>query len=231
MDDNQANIDKALLIIERLNRDKLLLNKNNQSRSARLTNSTENKPPATLPKEFIIDVMGSKILLKMPKRDADVQFITAIRYVKWIREQFIWQTPHYGDNLDRIRKYFFGRIERFTEHTLHDVSVDSTTIIQVKKGSMAIGRDYHGRMRLIFGYHQGMMNEVKEIGLAKWNIKTKWWSIPDTDVNFERIKLAVEKHGLTCQVHQNDKVGIVKSRRMPTSPEDIRPCPPELILK
>lgn len=259
MADTQANIDKALLIIENIKKEKAFSvekNKIKQPKSEAIlpkreailptaeiippkkvstppmkADFVENRPQNPFPKDIIIDVIGSKILIKMPKRDADVQFITAIRYAKWIRDQFIWQIPHYGDNLDRIKKYFLNRIERFTEHTLHDVSVDPTTTVQVKKGAIAIGRGYAGRMRLIFGYHPGLMKEVKEIGLAKWNTKNKWWSIPDTDVNFERIKLAAEQHGLTIQLHQNDKISSVQPRRMPLNPADIRPCPPELILK
>lgn len=252
MADTQVNIDKALLIIESIKREKTLSDEKNKikqptSESILLKSESipqmaeiippvkpdfvENTPQNPFPKDIIIDVIGSKILIKMPKRDADVQFITSIRYAKWIRDQFIWQIPHYGDNLDRIKKYFSGRTERFTEHTMHDVSIDGTSTIQVKKGSLAIGRGYLGRMRLIFGYHKSMMDEIREIGLAKWNAKNKWWSIPDTDVNFERIKLFAEKHGLTVQVGQNDKISIVQPRRMPTNPEDIRPCPPELILK
>src|SRR5690606_21890320 len=162
---------------------------------------------------------------------ADVQFITGIKYVKWIRDQFVWKIPHYGDNLDRLKRYFAGRIERYTEHTMHNVHIDTSTKISLQQGSLAIGRGYNGRMRLIFGYHQGLMQEVKEIGLARWDSRNKWWSIPDTDVNFERIKIASAKYGMNHEVHENEKTGIIKARRMPENPEDIRPCPPELVLK
>ena len=229
--DSRADFDKVLVIVEKFNREKILAdNKTPQSQSAIKESGTSKLPP-TLPRDITIEVIGNKILVKMPKRDADVQFITSLKYAKWIRDQFIWQIPHFGDNLDRIKRYFSERIERFTEHTLHDVQIDTTTKIQVKKGTMAIGRGYRGRMRLIFGYHQGMMNAVKEIGLAKWNTKNKWWSIPDTDVNFERITIAAAKHGLPYEVHENDQTGIAQPRRMPDNPEDIRPCPPELVLK
>lgn len=76
-----------------------------------------------------------------------------------------------------------------------------------------------------------MMNEVKKIGLAKWNTKNKWWSIPDTDVNLERIKVPAKKHSLILQVQQNNKVSVVKPRRIPTNHVDIRPCPSGLRLK
>lgn len=229
--DTQLNIDKVLLIVERLRKQESSGQKNvgNQSTRPEPIPIASSSPP--MPKDIIIEVIGSKILIKMPKRDADVQFVTGIKYAKWIRDQFIWQIPHYGENLGRIKRYFADRIERFTEHALHNVSIDATTTIQVKKDSLTIGRGYRGRMRVIFGYHQGMMHDVKQIGLAKWNTKNKWWSIPDTDVNLQRMKDAAIKHGLAMDIHENDNTGVVKPRRMPEHPEDIRPCPPDFVLK
>lgn len=228
--DNKADFDKVLGVLEKFNRAKPPADNAPGSPPAIKASGTT-VVPIPLPRDIIIEVIGNKILVKMPKRDADVQFITSMKYAKWMRDQFIWQIPHYGDNLDRIKRYFVERTERFTEHTLHDVQIDATKKIQVKKGTMAIGRGYRGRMRLIFGYHPDMMNTVKEIGLAKWNTKNKWWSIPDTDVNFKRITVAAAKYGLLWEVHENDQTGIVQPRRMPDNPEEIRPCPPELVLK
>src|SRR5690554_5086986 len=131
MEDTQENIDKALLIIE-----KNKLNKKKQTYPTIVKTPTKQAP--TIPKDIIIDIIGSKILVKMPKSDADIQFVTSIKYAKWIRDQFIWQIPHYGDNLDRIKKYFSGRIERFTEHTMHEVNINTTTTIQVKKDTLII---------------------------------------------------------------------------------------------
>lgn len=174
--DHQANIDEALLIIKEM-----------KQLNTPTPFASENKIQSTTIKDVIIEVIGSKIVVKMPKNNQDIKFITSMKYVKWIRDQFIWQIPHYGDNLNLIKTYFSNRIERLTIHTVHDINIDASKTISIKKGSIVIGRGYRGRMRLIFGYHLELMKSVKKIGLAKWDSKNKWWSIPDTDINFEII--------------------------------------------
>ena len=221
--DHQANIAEAKLIIEEM--------KKRKTSPATKTPVSENKSQPTPIKNVIIEVIGSKIIVKMPKNDQDVKFITSLRYAKWIRDQFIWQIPHYGDNLNLIKTYFSNRIERLTIHTVHDINIDASKTISIKKGSIVIGRGYRGRMRLIFGYHLELMKSVKKIGLAKWDSKNKWWSIPDTDINFEIITSEAKKHALSIEVHQNEQTGVVQPRKMPIHPEDIRPCPVDFVLK
>lgn len=70
--------------------------------------NTEKPVLSTLKKEngVIIDVFERKILIKLPKKDADTQFLLKIRFSKWDAKQFCWIIPNYKGNLALLQDYF-----------------------------------------------------------------------------------------------------------------------------
>jgi len=59
-----------------------------------------------------IDVIGKRIIVKMPKNEADIQFIRTFPYVRWDKSTYCWVMPNYGKNLDMLKNYFNIRIAR-----------------------------------------------------------------------------------------------------------------------
>lgn len=62
--------------------------------------------------EIVIELSGKSIFLKMPKNEADIQFIRTFLYVRWDNTHFKWVVPSYGKNLELIKNYFNTRITR-----------------------------------------------------------------------------------------------------------------------
>ncbi len=192
---------------------------------------SESSKPETREADIVIEVLGRKILLKMPKRDTDVKFVLSLRYSRWNKNDYLWEIPNYPGNLEALKSHFSGRIKRLTEHEMYEVAVDANENIQVQKGDVVISRGHRGRMRIVFGFHRGLMETIRGIGLAKWDGKHKWWSVPDTDVNFTEVKKAAEGFGFKAELHKHEQEGVAKPRRMPASPDMVRACPEEMILK
>jgi len=57
-----------------------------------------------------ITVSAKQISVKMPKNEADIQFIRTFNYVRWDKHQYKWVIPNYGRNLDMLKNYFNTRI-------------------------------------------------------------------------------------------------------------------------
>jgi len=60
--------------------------------------------------EIMITVSGKILILKMPKNEADIQFVRTFKYVRWDNRQFRWVIPNYGKNLELLKNYFNTRI-------------------------------------------------------------------------------------------------------------------------
>jgi integrase/recombinase XerD len=60
--------------------------------------------------KIYVEVIGRRILVKMPKNDTDVKFLTTLRYARWEKTFFLWSIPHYPGNLEMIKNYFGSRI-------------------------------------------------------------------------------------------------------------------------
>ena len=211
--------------------------KNSNAGNADVTAVLEKKSVSIVDKtdevkaDVIIEVLGRKILLKMPKRDEDLKFVLSLRYARWKKSDYVWEIPNYPGNLDALKTHFGERLARLTEHEMYEVAVDANETIATRKGDVIIARGYRGRMRIIFGFHKGLMEAIRRIGLAKWDAKHKWWSVPDTDINFMEVENAAKANGFRVEVHVHKEEGVAKPRRMTAHPDMARACPEEMILK
>jgi len=55
-------------------------------------------------------VIGKQIQVKLPKNDADIEFLRTFRYVRWNNAEYYWVVPNYGNNLQLLENYFNTRI-------------------------------------------------------------------------------------------------------------------------
>ena len=57
-----------------------------------------------------IRVIGKQIQIKLPKNEADIQFLRTFKYIRWNKSGFHWVVPNYGKNLEMLQNYFNTRI-------------------------------------------------------------------------------------------------------------------------
>ena len=76
--------------------------------------------PATFSKskpaeaEITIEVSGESLILKMPKNEADIQFVRTFKYVRWDNSKLRWVIPNYNRNIELLKDYFNTRIGSIT---------------------------------------------------------------------------------------------------------------------
>ncbi|WP_373397893.1 tyrosine-type recombinase/integrase [Algoriphagus halophilus] len=169
-----------------------------------------------------IEVKGRKILLKMPKNEADISFVRGILYSRWNKDLFLWEIPHYPGNLEKLDSYFGKRISKLTKDGLHQPSTISRANIE-KTALLAIITQ-NRRIKLLFGYFPTLIKHIKTIPYAKWDSKNKWWTVPYSEQFLEEIKVHSAQAGLSLRIEMEPpKTGIAKLK-----PEEVaryKPAP------
>lgn len=188
---------------------------------------------STLDKTKIyVEVIGRKILVKMPKNDIDVKFILTLRYSKWEKEQCFWSIPNYPGNLEMIVNYFGNRLHDLKVHDeIENPIPNSKEKVTFSKNEVLIFKTNTKRLKVIFGYIPELSKSLKSIPYHVWDVKNKWWTVPYTEQFLEEIKRQIKLLNLTLryeeQEPQNDKV----SRINPYELANYRYCPEEYSMK
>lgn len=181
------------------------------------------------PRPIEVEIIGRKIILKMPKNEADIQFIRSIQYAKWNKDGFFWDVPHYPGNLERIKQYFGERISKLTEREELEVKISGQEH-KINKNEVLIIKSRSGRLKLIFGFHAGLMKVIKTFPYNKWDSKNKWWTVPYSEQFLEEIKTKMKEFGMAMKFEEEMISGVVAK----VSPLDIpnyRKCPEEYVHK
>ena len=58
----------------------------------------------------ILGITEKKIIIKMKKDKDDLEFIRSFKYKRWNSGKVYWEIPNYGNNLNKIKEYFKGRL-------------------------------------------------------------------------------------------------------------------------
>ena len=64
--------------------------------------------------EVMLEIRSNKLVLKMPVDQQDILFVKSLKYSRWNTAKFQWEIPHYGKNLEFIRKHFGNRLKEQT---------------------------------------------------------------------------------------------------------------------
>ena len=175
-----------------------------------------------------IQVIGRKILLKMPKNEEDISLVRTIPYVRWNKQTFLWEIPHYPGNLERLLAYFGNRIHSITKSEEIPVNLKGHSTLQ--KDQVLMIRTNSGRIKLIFGYLIELIKYIKTIPFHHWDSKNKWWTIPYSEQFEEEIKRKIEELGLTYSYEQEGKnEGVPKAS--PLSFSNYKKCPADYVNK
>lgn len=177
-----------------------------------------------------VEVIGRKIILKLPKNDLDTKFILTLRYSKWDKANKFWVVPNYPNNLDMIKIYFKERISAII---IHDKIEEKGKVynLKVQEDSVLVVRTLSGRLRLIFGFNKSLIMTIKKMPFWAWDSKNKWWTIPFSDKLLEQIKEIASQENLKLHYEEEQTTTTKKPRITAYEVACYRSCPENMILK
>jgi integrase/recombinase XerD len=171
--------------------------------------------------DVMIYVHVKHIAINLPKKEEDVNFLRNIRFARWDTKRHCWQVPNYGDNLEKIKDYFNGRIGLLEESGAGQLA----GMQQVKKGEVLGIRTRSGRLRLIFGYEKRLITTVKSIPYHNWNAMNHWWSVPFSEAILRRIKEDCLSNNLRFFYEEEEKQAAGVRRISRSDIPNYRSCP------
>lgn len=176
-----------------------------------------------------LEIVGRKLLLKIPKNDQDIQFIRSIPYARWNKDAFFWEIPHYPGNLEKLKGYFGERLTSITERLVIEVPQKDETVL-LDKNQVLVVKTINSRIRLYFGFHAGLMKLVKSFPYYQWDSKNKSWSIPYSGQFLEELKKKIVELGFFL-IYREEAAPNKMQRKSSAEIPNYRKCPEEYIHK
>jgi len=177
-----------------------------------------------------VEVIGKKIILKMPKNDVDIKFICSLKFSRWDGRMFCWEIPNYPGNLDLLKDYFNNRIDELVMHEKFDVSVHSETYT-VGNNELLIIKTRTGRLKLLFGYQNALRLLIKKIPYCSWDAKNKWWTIPFSEIFLNQLQELALETGMKVTYEEEPATSTGVKRISAYDVPNYRECPVEMVLK
>lgn len=169
-------------------------------------------------KNVSVQVIGRKIIIKLPKNALDTHFIASLRYSRWDGKQFCWIVPNYPGNIELINDYFNERIYELIVNEDFEVKTSSTTQRKIRPNELLIIKTTTGRLKLIFVFNRELGYLIKKIPYNYWDAKNRWWTIPFSERFLSEIKIKAQSMELKILYEEE----IVKEERVKRiSPYDI----------
>ena len=177
-----------------------------------------------------IDVLVTRTLITivLPKNEADIQFLRTFKYAKWDYDNFCWVLPNYGNNVERLKKYFGNRDIRISEQEQNRVS--NIKLPEFAKTDLLIVNELHRNLKVYFVYNQAIVDQLKFIGYVRWNAYEHCWEVPVNGKSMSELKLIAQRNGLMYRYEVHNKQ-VVKPRIPRSSFTNYRNCPAEYIAK
>lgn len=182
--------------------------------------------------KIYVEVIGRKIIVKMPKNEIDIKFILSMRYSRWEKTQCFWCIPHYPGNLEMIKNYFGERLYHLKVHEEIETPIPNTSNkITFHKNEVLVYKTTTKRLKVIFGYIPELSNVLKTIPYHVWDVKNKWWTIPYTQQYLEELKRHIARLNLVLRYEEQNPNTEKINRVNPYELPNYRYCPEEYQLK
>lgn len=178
--------------------------------------------------EIDIIITHTLITIALPKNEADIQFLRTFKYAKWDYDNFCWVIPNYGNNVEKLKKYFGSRDIRISEQEQNRIS--NIKLPEFTKTELLVINEFHRKLKVYFVYNQAIVDQLKFIGYVRWNAYEHCWEVPVNDKSLGELKLIAQRSGLQYRYDVNDKQ-VVKPRIPRSSFANYRNCPEEYIAK
>lgn len=167
------------------------------------------------------------IFLKMPKKEEDLNFVRSIRFVRWNKENLLWEIPNYPGNLQKIKEHFGPRIEQVTDHQDHS---HEEIIAQTPEKSIVEIRSDAQTIRVYFRYHEHLIQYLKKLSISKWDATQKVWKLPYSQKIQADLIRAIQSLDLIPLVKEMQP-SFKKGNRIRKAPEKIKPIPVAYLKK
>jgi integrase/recombinase XerD len=190
--------------------------------------------PKSAYEEVKLEIYEHRIFLKLPKNQNDIEFIRRFQFVRWDKQWKHWIIPNYPGNLDQLLTYFNGRIDCYIVHQKQESLLNTKGLsIEKQKDEVILFRTNSKRIRILFGYHLGLMNVIKKFPYHSWDSKNKWWSIPYSEHILEQITSQIQSIGLKVSYLEEEETNIEQKvkRLNPNQISNYRTAPEDFILK
>lgn len=171
-----------------------------------------------LSKNVSVQVIGRKIIIKLPKNALDTHFIASLRYSRWDGKQFCWIVPNYPGNIELINDYFNERIYELIVNEDFDVKTSSNTQRKIRPNELLIIKTTTGRLKLIFVFNRELGYLIKKIPYNYWDAKNRWWTIPYSERFLSEIKIKAQS--MELKILYEEEIG-KEERVKRISPYDI----------
>lgn len=188
-------------------------------------------PPKNTRNAITLEVAARRLILRMPKNDADIQFVTSFKFVQWNAGNFAWIIPNYKNNLQVLTNYFGERITQIVYQSTFEISQGANDMRTVDKENLLVIKTKTNRMRVIFAFNQALTDKIKALPFARWDAKNKWWSVPFSDDILKQLKLSANVQNLVFQYEEEARDEFKASRITPFDIPNYRSCPNEFIDK
>jgi len=192
----------------------------------------QNADELILPKatndDIEIVITRTQITLKLPKNEADIQFIRSFKYSKWNNALFCWTVPNYGKNAEKVKAYFAERHTKVTEHKVpQPLDVEHPAYTQ---DELLVVNLSNRKLKVYFSYNNDVALQVKHIPYSTWNAYELCWELSCSDKFMAELRLIAERNGLTFLHHLVSK-GKLKPRISRHDIENYRECPEAYVNK
>ncbi|MDP3463878.1 MAG: site-specific integrase [Bacteroidales bacterium] len=174
--------------------------------------------PPQAQSSVVIEVINRKILIRLPKNEADIHFIRTLRYFRWLNNERLWEVPDYPGNLDLIRDYFGNRITEVKVHDKIEIMQGSDHARSLQRNEVLMIKTRSGRVKILASFNPKLIAAIKEIPYSRWDAKNKWWTIPYSESFLNNVSAICEEQNLKV-VSEEEAVGEVGVKRV--SPLDI----------
>jgi integrase/recombinase XerD len=203
---------------------KVKLSETADEEDAARKNKVENSVISGAFRPVDIDIAGKKIILTMPRDEADIKFVLTFKYSRWNKQHHVWEIPNYGNNLDLIKEYFKDRIIRIEEHPVEVISPDGE-IRTVLSNQCLLVKTNHGSLRIITAHYEPMAKFIYMIPYYRWDSKNKWWTVPFTERTLQMVHDKAVDVGLEVIYEEEALKGKGIPRIKPADVPNYRRCP------
>ena len=180
----------------------------------------------------VLEKLGTKILVRVPKNDVDVRFVLGFQFIRWDKPGRFWIVPDYKDNFRQIQTYFGSRVSQIIEHQPTVITNKTALPHNAAPGEVLVYRHNTSRLRVIFGYQPAIVKAIKALPFCKWDAKNKWWTLPYSDKIVAQIRQAAAEHNLPVRYQENTDTATDRvARPSASSIANYRPCPVSYVLK
>jgi len=177
--------------------------------------------------EIDITITSKTIYIKLPKNEADIQFLKSFRYFGWKKGLNCWTIPNYNKNIELLTSYFSDRNISISEKEAENkTGINKPEQPAFTKNDLLAVNVSNRVLRVYFGYNHEIMQKVKQIPMSRWNAEKYCWEMPYSDRFTTELRTIADNFKLTFLYCEEEKPR-VKPQKSKFDIKNYRECPTE----